>query len=365
MVKLSAIEVMDRKLLKKIIADGVRAPSGDNLQQWRFEVHGDTLDIYSIEIFNLHDTNSYATYISHGALVENIVISAKYHGYETQVIFFPESMNCSHTARIVFMAGEKSDKDGLYAQIKKRATTRNQSIRHTLFASEVDAIAGVDITDIPDFRAVYISDRARTRALARPIATQIELLFGNKTLHRVFMDNIRFSHTQIRETQDGIPLESLGLQFHKKIMMKYILRRTSLVPLFKALLFHKFMSLMEISSYKSSAGYIAIIAKRDCPVTPLYAGRIFERIWLTATRVGLSLQPTLAVFLLRKSLSHPDAHVWFSENEQKKICSAASQIESIVGLHSGEHIVAMFRVAIPKHPSVPTPRKSPSIIFHT
>src|SRR4051812_5499587 len=90
--------------LKEILALSVFAPSGDNAQPWRFEASGSTLSVFNMPEkdatpYNFHERGSY---VAHGALTENIVISARHRGVETAVEYFPGQSNC--TPRLPFTA---------------------------------------------------------------------------------------------------------------------------------------------------------------------------------------------------------------------------------------------------------------------
>ncbi len=69
--------------MQKILEAGVRAPSGENCQPWRFVVAGDTLSIFNIPERDLspYNFNQLGSMVAHGALIENIVIAATAFGY--------------------------------------------------------------------------------------------------------------------------------------------------------------------------------------------------------------------------------------------------------------------------------------------
>ncbi|MCF7898425.1 MAG: nitroreductase, partial [Candidatus Pacebacteria bacterium] len=73
--------------IEKIINDGVLAPSGENCQPWKFELNGNRLSIFNIPEadMSLYNLKQRGSYIAHGALIENIIISSGAYGYTTPV----------------------------------------------------------------------------------------------------------------------------------------------------------------------------------------------------------------------------------------------------------------------------------------
>ena len=116
---------MDKETLKNIIEDGTHGISGDNSQPWKFETSGADLDIFNLPdrdnpILNVRQRGSY---VAHGSLIENIVISAKQYGYSASVALFPDTGKNNLTARLIFVK-TRAEKAPLSDYIKKRATNR-------------------------------------------------------------------------------------------------------------------------------------------------------------------------------------------------------------------------------------------------
>ena len=71
-------------ILRAIIQAAIQAPSGDNLQPWRFEYDGEKLFLFqdSARDTSLYNVRQLASYIASGASLENIQLAASAHGYE-------------------------------------------------------------------------------------------------------------------------------------------------------------------------------------------------------------------------------------------------------------------------------------------
>lgn len=71
------------KIITDILNAAVSAPSGDNCQPWRFVVRDNVIFLYDIPELDtsLYNWNSISSLLAHGALLENIKISATNFGY--------------------------------------------------------------------------------------------------------------------------------------------------------------------------------------------------------------------------------------------------------------------------------------------
>ena len=63
--------------IKKILEAAVHAPSGENCQPWRFEIRGDEIGVFNLpkKDQSLYNEGQMASYVAHGALIENILIA--------------------------------------------------------------------------------------------------------------------------------------------------------------------------------------------------------------------------------------------------------------------------------------------------
>ena len=120
---------MNNQLVKQILEAAIRAPSGDNVQPWKFQV---SKNFTRIELYNLpekdnsyYNFNQMASYIAHGAVIENIVIASGHLGCNAEVKLFPDAKDKNLVARINLSLAEPQV-DTLYPAIFDRYTNRFQ-----------------------------------------------------------------------------------------------------------------------------------------------------------------------------------------------------------------------------------------------
>src|ERR1043166_2222155 len=92
------------EVLEAILQAGANAPSGDNLQPWRFSSRGDILLIHHdvTRDTSLYNVRGLASFIALGAALENIVIAASTLGYRADVTYSSDTTPSDAVAQVVF-----------------------------------------------------------------------------------------------------------------------------------------------------------------------------------------------------------------------------------------------------------------------
>jgi hypothetical protein len=357
------------KDIEAIIAAGIQAPSGDNLQPWRFVISGNKIAIFGILEKDYENkllvTNEFALYSAHGALIENLVIAASHFKYKADVVLFPDPSDHLHTADIVLTPGEGGGKreSVLYSTIVQRSTDRNPYASSPIPLAAKEALQRIPSELGIDARVLFAEGERLIRKVASGVVAQVVLLFSHKLLHDEFYHTIRWNRKAVDESRDGLDILTLELSFFNWFMFKYILR-----PWF----FVKTLSLVgiqyiaaEIESlllYRHAGAYCAIVLPNETREDYIKAGRILERVWLSATQYGLSIQPTQAIILLKKTLDvRPEQ---YTASHSRLIVAKRKMIDEAFDL-KGEHILYLFRIGFGKRNHHTSLRKEPEIIFES
>lgn len=80
------------EILVSIINDAITAPSGENAQPWKFAIEGNSIHVYNLPR-RTPGTYRAASFLTHGALLEIISISASHYGYQVETKLFPDHTN--------------------------------------------------------------------------------------------------------------------------------------------------------------------------------------------------------------------------------------------------------------------------------
>ena len=336
--------------IKKILESAILAPSGDNCQPWSFIVKGNQINIINLSerdtsLFNFCQR---ASLIAHGALIENILIASSASGYNIKLKAFPDNLNPSLIATVELGKSEVRD-ESLYPYITQRATNRKpyKSIpltakqRNTLLnTSSVFANAGVKLVEELDRKAF----------IAEAIALTDRLVFENPYLHSFLFEHIRWTEEEALKTRDGLYIKTLELSAPQAIGFR-LLKNWSILQALNKFGLSKIAAKQAEKLCLSASAIGIIIVDGNTDKDFLTGGRLVQRLWLEATRMGLAFQPmTGLTFLIQRVLAKETKEI--STEHIRLIMNAFDSIVSAFNL-SKESMVMLFRIG---HSSPPAAR---------
>jgi len=81
----------------------ILAPSIDNSQPWKFNVSGDVIRIFADKSrwLQVADSDQRGLYISLGCALENLLVAADHFGYSSQVTYFPEKEDSVASIKLI------------------------------------------------------------------------------------------------------------------------------------------------------------------------------------------------------------------------------------------------------------------------
>ncbi|OAI18553.1 hypothetical protein A1507_09370 [Methylomonas koyamae] len=336
---------MNTQSLNKILEAAIRAPSGDNLQPWKIEVS--STPSFTIDLYNLPDkdgsTYNYlqnASYIAHGAFIENIIISAKHFGYSTDIKLFPEETNPDFVARIHFEEAAP-EITPLYDAIFKRCTNRYPFKAYEIPSEKIKILS--EIGDDIDGIGIHITaERSLINALAKIFAFNDRLVFENKLLHEFVFKQIRWSNAQAEATLDGMHIDTLGLNFLEKLFFPLI-KNWPLVELLNIIGLSKIIGLKGKYNCRSASALGVITVKTTNKHNLIRCGQAAQRIWLEAEHQELAFQPIVGLPLLIFQLNQnhiPNV----SSKHVEKIQAAERELTNLFNISAQELLVFGFRI---------------------
>ena len=346
--------------IKKIIEDGVTAPSGENCQPWKFRVSGSTISIFNVPEADqsLYNSEQRGSYIAHGALIENIVISAKQYNYGTVVTLFPESSTPTHVADIVL---EKNDqvKDPLYDVINERCTNRKDFTGEKLTREEREELMKV-VEGYLGVSLVLVDDFFLLQTLGQALAVNERVLFENKKIHDFFYGHLLWK----KEDEDkagGFYIETLEFLPHQLGAVKLFKNWTALSILNSLLGISKKISKENGEKYARSGTFGAFCIQSTTREEYVAVGRSLQRVWLTATKNRLSLHPCNGTIYFMDQIENGGT-AEFSETHSTLIHSAYEELHTGFGIE-GAKLAFIFRIGKASAPTARSKRLAPSIEF--
>ncbi|MFC0385102.1 ThiF family adenylyltransferase [Muricoccus vinaceus] len=284
-------------VLESILEAGRWAPSGDNVQPWRFEQRGP--DAVRVS-FDAHDPGNPYEYrggepsrLSAGMLLEALRIAGTTHGrvMEGQL---DESAG-RLVADLRFPAARGVEPDPLYALLPLRSVDRRAYRRRPLLARER---ASLEAALGPNLILRWHEDDRDRMAFARlgGLATRFRLRLPEAhAIHRSAID------WAPGHSATGIPAGATGLWRPTLPLMRWAVRDwRRMVAVNRLGGAHAAALQMDWATALGSSAFLTVAlpeeGRRDTEGL-LAAGASLLRFWLTATRLGLVMQPGIAMLL--------------------------------------------------------------------
>lgn len=280
--------------LERILDLARWAPSGDNMQTWRFEivserrlvVHGwDTRD------HCVYDLEGHASQIALGGLLELTRIAASVYGLSVQVeqrIGTPENRP---TFDLEFLPDERIAVDPLADFIRVRAVQRRPMHTRALTNAEKSAMAAA----LGDTHEVIWIESLRARLKFAKV------LFDSAKI-RLTIPEAYATHASIIEwgaqfSESRIPDQAVGLDPITTRLSQWALESWSRVDFMNRYCAGTVLPRLQLDllcGVACAAHFMLLANRRPAGIEDyLLAGRAWLRFWLTATRLGLWQQPEM------------------------------------------------------------------------
>jgi hypothetical protein len=283
--------------IEPLLAAASRAPSGDNTQPWRFVVEGDLVGLDAVDERDPSPMNAGGrmSRIAVGAALENVVRAAEALGLKaTPVDPGP------YLAR-VRIEGECGDIDGLDPDLTARSTNR-RAYDESPLPAEVLGRLTLATLDLGGSSTRWLVGPDRLAAIAGVIGRSDALMFGNPSMRKAFLGNVRFDRPAAEEVDEGLSLASLELKGTDRLALR-IMKRTP-DPVLKVGGASAVFSAKARQLVVSSSGLCVVSASRDNAAADVEVGRSVQRAWLSLTAEGLSAQPMMSLPVLDNARKH-------------------------------------------------------------
>ena len=280
-------------MLKSILELARWAPSGDNLQPWRFEILGeDRLRLHIRRENDVYDFGGAATRATSGVMLETLRIAASTQARGMKwVLAFEDAASIKF--EINFPQVPTLALDPLAAWIKKRSVDRRPYQMQALTQVEKYALQSAvgPVFQIRWFET-FAEKWAITRLNAR--ATWLRL-----SIPETFAIHQRIIDWDNRLSPDRVPAEAVGLDPMTRRLMKWALGNWSRASFLNRYLAGPLMPVVEmdvVPGLRCAAHFAFTCAQTPTSLdeTFLATGQALQRFWLTATSLGLVMQPSFA-----------------------------------------------------------------------
>ena len=328
------------------------APSGDNLQPWRFEITPSgsvVIHVRDESDCNVYDTGGSPTLISAGCLVESIRLAASQFGWSVTWRYCTMDAH-THSIDIEFSVDHSVSTDPLLAYITTRSVDRRPYTINGITTQQKQTLAnalgeGYEIRWFETWQ-----DRLAISRLCMQ-ATRIRL-----SLHETYVIHARIIDWENRHSEWGIPSRAVGLDALTLRLMKWVMGSWQRVEWMNRYMNGTLTPRIEMDLLPGMlcGAHFMLLAKQSSfgllePTGCIELGMRLQRFWLTASQLGLAMQPEFApVIFGRYGLAgkpfsaHPKALHWSQR--------LAQQIANLMAPIPPDRLVMMGRLGTVNRP---------------
>jgi len=293
MIAAGSTKMSELRLIEQILDLARWAPSGDNTQPWRFEIV--SRDKFIVRGFDtrdhcVYDLNGHPSQIAIGALLETLRIAASSFGLRVEVerLSAPETQP---TFDCTLLADAAISVSPLFPYITVRAVQRRPMKTRPLSATEkreLEASVGAN------YRITWIEGLRGRLAAASLMFASAKIRLTTPEAFEVHRNVIEWG---ARFSTDKIPDQAVGLDPLTMRAMRWAMqdwRRIEFLNTYLGGTFAPRIQLDFIPGMACAAHFLIIAGTRPANVDDhVAAGGAMQRFWLTATRLGLQLQPEM------------------------------------------------------------------------
>jgi nitroreductase len=285
---------MTRETLLRILDLARWAPSGDNTQPWRFEIVAD--DHVVVHGFDtrdhcVYDFDGRPSQMAIGALLENMAIAASANSLAAEALRQADSPDTAPRFDVQLSSAPNAQPDPLAEHIPTRSVQRRPLSTRQLTPAEKSALeSAVGAT----FRVKWFEGLADRSKVARLLWTSAHIRLTIPEAYAVHRSVIAWG---TRFSEDRVPDQAIGLDPLAIKLMAWVMKSWERVEFFNTYLGGTILPRVQLDFLPGlmCAAHFALIAnERPTSIEDFVAaGRAMQRFWLTASRLGLQLQPEM------------------------------------------------------------------------
>lgn len=294
----------DPELLAALVKDATQAPSGGNAQSWIWRWSDRRLSLFldADRTVKLVDFNALGTISGLGAAAESLVLAAHARGLQVRVTAFPNAEIPECVAGFEFFEAdepgcEPRTFDDLYAQLYYRQCNRNKCTGN-LPAGALDSLRDFAASN-PDFKLHILTDSASIGAVGQIAGATDRMRFTHESYHEELIREIRWTAEESQNTRDGIDLALIDLKPSELAGFR-LAKEWPLMRMLADLKGGRGIEKMTCDLLKSDRAIALITTDSLTPTAYFNAGRMYQRLWLHSTLLGIDWHPipaTLYAFL--------------------------------------------------------------------
>ncbi len=291
---------MSREKLTHILQLARWAPSGDNTQPWRFEIiDDDQIRVHGFDTREhvLYDYDGHASHIAHGALLETMRIAASGFSLDAQWVILTDGDDRHPVYDVRLTPNDKLERDPLFARIESRTVQRRPMKTTALTNEQRNSL--VNSTG-PGFRVQWMESAGERWEVARLLWYSAGIRLTCPEAYPVHNSIIEW---RAKFSKDRIPEQAVGVDPGTARLMEWALRSWDRVSFLNRYLLGTVMPRLQLDLIPAfCCAAHALIQPLRTPKQLsdwVNLGVAVQRFWLSATHLGLHLQPQMTPVIFR------------------------------------------------------------------
>ena len=332
--------------IEMIVDAARRAPSGGNVQPWRFEADDEEIRFFVIpERTSKMDVAHRATYVGIGAAIFNARVQAASLKKLGPVKLFPEGRPSHHVATMRLGSSDDVAITPLRDYLHSRSSNRRIGKPSAIDPETVATLKrGVEREGA---QLHFATDRERINAGAELLAASDRLRFLLPTVHEEMLSEIRWPGRDALD--EGLDVRTLELDPGGYAALE-ILSRSDVMGHLSDWRAGAALGMRMQASVMTSSALAMITVPRADPMWYVRGGAAMERFWLSAEMYGLAVQPASPIFLY--AVDESDMLALAGERYLDEMNSLSDRFHEFWGMGDGDTAVMVFRVFQAPPPSV-------------
>ena len=337
--------------VEHIVDAARRAPSGGNVQPWRFEADGEEIRFYMVpERSNSSmDVHYRGSYVGMGASLFNARVAASSLKSLGPIKLFPEGRPSHHVATMQLGTLTDAEISPLQPRVSSRSANRRLGSPSSIADSTVQLLTrGVEREGA---RLHFVTDRHRIDELAEVLAESDRLRFLIPNVHQEMMSELRWPGRD--SIEEGMDVRTLEMDPSGYAALE-LLGRGDVMGHLGEWRAGKALGARTRVMVGSSSALVLITVPRCDPMWYVRGGSAVERFWLSAEMQGLAVQPVSPVFLF--AVDEKDLLGLGGERYLDEMYRLSERFNALWDLNEGETMVMVMRVLHAAPPSVRSAR---------
>jgi molybdopterin/thiamine biosynthesis adenylyltransferase/nitroreductase len=337
--------------IEHIVDAARRAPSGGNVQPWRFEADDEEIRFYMVpERSNSSmDVHFRGSYVGMGASLFNARVAASSLKSLGSVQLFPEGRPSHHVATMRLGSLTDAEISPLQPRVSTRSANRRLGSPSAIADSTVQLLTrGVEREG---GRLHFVGDRHRIDEMAEVLAESDRLRFLIPNVHQEMLAELRWPGRD--SIEEGMDVRTLEMDPSGFAALE-LLGRADVMEHLSDWRSGKALGARTRVMVGSSSALALITVPRADPTWYVRGGSAVERFWLTAEVQGLAVQPVSPVFLY--ATGEEDLLNLGGERYLDEMFRLSERFAGLWDLNEGETMVMVMRVLHAAPPSVRSAR---------